>query len=274
VRQGTDPAAAAPGTVSRQPMLPSRAMREVVVLLPVFNEGARLEHLLDGLEAALAGRPHRIIAVDDGSRDGTAEILRRRAEALPLVTLTHPLNAGLAQTLYDGLHWVVEHAGDDDVVVTMDADDTHDPAYIAPLLAKLEDGYDVVGTSRFQPGGGSEGVPRHRQALGRAGSIVMQLALPIPGVREFSCCYRAIRVGALRRAAERFGDELIALRQWGFVCTAELLWKLHAAGARCSEIPFVLHYDRKQSESRMRALRTLAGYAALAWHSRVVRHRR
>ena len=249
-------------------------MREVVILLPVFNEAARLGQLLDGLHTALAGQPHRIVAVDDGSRDATPDILRQRGATLPLVSLTHPVNAGLAETLYDGLRWVVERGADEDVVVTMDADDTHDPSYIAPLLARIDEGYDVVGTSRFQPRGGSAGVPRHRQVLGRAGSLLMQRAMPIPGVLEFSCCYRAMRVGALRRAVELFGADLIALRQWGFVCTAELLWKLHLAGARCSEIPFVLRYDRKESESRMRPLRTLAGYGVLAWHGRVAAPRR
>lgn len=249
-------------------------MREVLVVLPIFNEAARLGPLLDALHQALRDRPHRIVAVDDGSRDATAEILRRRAATLPLVTLTHAQNAGLAQTLYDGLHWVAQNAADDDVAVTMDADDTHDPAYIDALLARIDDGFDVVGTSRFQPGGGSAGVPRHRQLLGRGGSLVLQVATGIPGVREFSCCYRAIRVGALRRALDHFGRDLIALRRWGFVCTAELLWKLHLSGARCSEVPFVLRYDRKQSESRMRSLRTLAGYGVLVWQNRTTQRSR
>ncbi len=241
-------------------------MREVVVVLPVFNEAARLGQLLDGLVAALQGQRFLIVAVDDGSRDATPDILRARSATLPLVALTHRVNRGLAETLYDGLRWVVAHSGDDDVVVTMDADDTHDPSYLAPLLAKLDEGYDVVGTSRFQPGGGAVGVPRYRQVIGRAGSVVLQRLMPIPGVREFSCCYRVMRASALRRAVELFGDDLIELRGWGFVCTAELLWKLHLAGARCAEIPFVLRYDRKESESGMRTLRTLAGYAVLGWN--------
>jgi len=245
-----------------------RPRREVIVVLPIFNEAARLDQLLDRLEVALHGQPHRIVAVDDGSADATPAILRARADALPLITLRHAANMGLAQTLDDGLRWAADSGRDDDVAVTMDADDTHDPVYIAAMLAKLDEGYDVVGTSRFQPGGDSVGVPLRRQFFGRAGSTVLRAALPIPGVREFSCCYRAIRIGTLKRALELFGADLIALRRWGFVCTAELLWKLHLAGARCAEIPFVLRYDLKESTSRMRLLRTVAGYVALVWHYR------
>lgn len=242
-------------------------MSTVVVVLPAYNEASRLKTLLDRICGALHDRPYRIVVVDDGSRDDTAAILAQERQHLPLEVITHPVNCGLAQTLYDGLHWAVEHCAENDVVVTMDADDTHDPAYIAAMLAKIEAGCDLVIASRFQPGAAVVGVPLHRRLFSFGVLLLLRLFMPIPGVRDYACGYRAVRVGVLARAFERFGERLFELRRWGFICTAELLWKLRVVGARCGEVPFALRYDLKESTSRMRAVRTIGGYGLLVWKS-------
>ncbi len=241
---------------------------EIIVALPAYNEAARLEQLLDRIQAQLSGRPYRIVVVDDGSQDGTAEILQRRSQDLPLVVVTHAVNAGLAQTLFDAMLWVAKNCKDDDVVITMDADDTHDPKYIDALLARIGEGNDVVIASRFQPGAEVHGVPWHRQVYSWGVLVLLRTLLPIAGVRDYACGYRAVRAQTIRAAVERYGDRLFELRQWGFICTAELLCKLHSVGARCAEIPFALRYDLKESVSRMRAGRTIAGYGLLIWNSR------
>jgi dolichol-phosphate mannosyltransferase len=241
----------------------------VVVLLPVYNEASRLDRLLERVRGALASRSYRVVAVDDGSEDSSPVILDRWSHEIPLAVVTHPRNMGLAQTLMDGLQWVAEHCADDDVIITMDADDTHDPAYIAPMLEKLGRGYDVVIASRFQPGAAVQGVPWHRQGLSYGVLVVLRVLMPIPGVRDYACGYRAIRAALIRKAVRQFGEKLLQFRQWGFICTAELLWRLHLVGARCAEVPFELRYDLKESTSRMRVLRTIAGYGLLIWNSRV-----
>ena len=247
-------------------------MSEVVVILPAYNEASRLEALLDRIRAAMGEQPYRIVAVDDGSRDATAAILQRRSSDLPIVTITHAVNRGLAETLFDGLRWVADHCGDDDVAIMMDADDTHDPRYIAELVAKIRVGYDVVIASRFR-GITVVGVPAHRRLFSYAVFVLLRVLMPIPGVRDYACGYRAVRARLVRQAVQHFGEQLLELRQWGFICTAELLWKLSTLGARCTEVPFELRYDLKESPSRMRALRTIAGYGLLAWKSRSVRAR-
>jgi dolichol-phosphate mannosyltransferase len=243
-------------------------MSALLVALPVYNEASRLEALLDRIQQALGGHAYQIVAVDDGSRDASAAILARRSADVPIVVLTHAANRGLAETLYDGLRWAAEHGDDGDVVVTMDADDTHDPAYIPALAEKIREGYDVVIASRFQPDSVVVGVPPRRRLLSYGVFAVLRLLMPIAGVRDYACGYRAMRLGLVRQAIREFGERLFELRQWGFICTAELLWKLNTLGARCAEIPFVLRYDLKQSASRMRSLRTIAGYALLVWQSR------
>jgi dolichol-phosphate mannosyltransferase len=241
----------------------SATQRHFIFVLPAFNEGARLEQLLDRIRDAMQGRPYKIVAVDDGSKDETPRILERRKGDLPLEVVTHEVNRGLAQTLYDGLAWVAKNAGEEDVAITMDADDTHDPVYAPAMVDQLDQGYDVVIASRFQPGSQVVGVPAHRLLYSAGVRLLLQLLLPMENVRDYACGYRAVRTSIIRRALNEFGEDLIELRDWGFICTAEVLWKLHLAGARCSEIPFTLRYDMKESVSRMRTMRTVTGYALL-----------
>jgi dolichol-phosphate mannosyltransferase len=243
-------------------------MNRIVVMLPAYNEASRLEGLLDRVRHALSGSEYQVVVVDDGSRDATPGILSRRSGDLPMVVITHAVNCGLAQTLHDGLQWAAQHCADDEVVVTMDADDTHDPAYIPAMAARIQQGYDVVIASRFQPGSKVVGVPPHRHLFSFGVLVLLRLLTPIPGVRDFACGYRAVRASVLKRAVQAYGDQLFELRQWGFICTAELLCKLSAVGARCTEIPFTLRYDLKESTSRMRVGRTIAGYGLLIWKSR------
>jgi dolichol-phosphate mannosyltransferase len=153
-------------------------MRTVIVVLPVYNEASRLKTLLDRIGDALGDQAYRIIAVDDGSRDGGDAILAQECQHLPLQIVTHVVNRGLAQTLYDGLRCAVEQCGEDDVVVTMDADDTHDPAYIRPMLAKIEQGCDVVIASRFQSGAAVVGVPAHRRLFSIGVMLLLRLLTP------------------------------------------------------------------------------------------------
>jgi dolichol-phosphate mannosyltransferase len=240
-------------------------MSTIFVALPVYNEASRLQTLLERVRATLDGRAYRIVAVDDGSRDGSGAILAQERERLPLEIITHPVNRGLAETLYDGLRWVADHSADEDVVVTLDADDTHDPAYIIPMLAQMEEGCDVVIASRFQPGAAVVGVPLHRRLFSFGVFWLLRVCMPIPGVRDYAVGYRAIRARVLKAAFARFGERLFELRQWGFICTAELLWKLRVVGARCGEVPFDLRYDLKESVSRMRTGRTISGYGLLVW---------
>lgn len=240
--------------------------RAAIFLLPIYDEAALLEVLLGRIRDARLPSPWRarVLAVDDGSGDGSAAILARPRAELDVVVLTHERNLGLAQTLYDGLAWIARQARDDDAVILMDADDTHDPADAAGMLSEIDRGHDLVLASRFHAGASTTGVAAHRRAYGGIANALLRATLAVPAVTDYGCGFRAVRAAVVRRAVSALGERLLELRPWGFICTAELLWKLSLFEPRIAEVPLHLRYDRKQSASKMPSLRTMAGYAVLA----------
>jgi dolichol-phosphate mannosyltransferase len=146
--------------------------------------------------------------------------------------------------------------GDDDIVVTMDADDTHAPGLISRMTMLIEEGNDVVVASRYAPGGRVLGVPLSRRVLSRGASLLFRVVYPVRGVRDYTCGYRAYRAGLLREAFARWGDEFISAP--GFSCMVDILLKLHRLRAVVTEAPLVLRYDRKPGKSKMDVRRTMA----------------
>ena len=236
------------------------------IVLPAFNEEASLPQLLPRIDASLRahGEPFRIVVVDDGSRDGTADILAGLAGRLPLDVITHSINRGLGETERDGFEYVAARCDPDDVIVRVEGDDTHDPEYVFSLVAKLREGCDVVNTSRFQPTGGQLGVDPYRAFISRSANLFMKLVFAIPNVRDFSCGYRAYRGRVIRDSVRIFGNNFIQLRGLGFTSTLEMIVKLHLLGCRFAEVPFVLRYDQKRSPSKMVGSITTLGYLIMA----------
>jgi len=241
-------------------------MRKIWILLPAFNEEDALPVLLPQLDCALRdrGADYRMVVVDDGSTDRTASILATLSETLPIDVVRHPMNRGLGETERDAFEFVSAHSDRHDVVVRVEGDNTHGPEYVFALLDKLDEGYDVVNTSRFQPGGGQLGVNAYRAFVSRAANVFMKVVFWIPNVRDYSCGFRAYRAGAIQDAIEVFGNDFIQLKGLGFTSTLEMLVKLNCLGCRFAEVPFVLRYDLKASSSKMVGSVTALGYLTMA----------
>jgi len=238
---------------------PDREPR-VLVVLPAYNEAESLPPLLArfaGSAAAVA--THRIVVVDDGSTDKTAAIARSASGRLPVSVIRHAQNRGLGAALRTGLMAAV---GDSDIVITMDADDSHDPATIPLLVNRLLEGYDIVIASRFEDGGMEVGVAAHRRLLSHSASAILGAVAGVDGARDYSCGFRAYRSSFLHRLIREVGEENL-VRETGFACMVEVLLKASAHGARIAEVPLVLRYDRKQSASKIRVVRTIVRYAVV-----------
>ena len=237
----------------------------IVVLLPAYNEEQSLPLLLPKIATSLDARQwtYRILVGDDGSRDRTPQLLAEFARTLPLEVVTHKINRGLGETSRDLFERAAETCAPDDIIVRMDCDDTHEPEFIPEMIDKLNQGYDVVIASRFQPGGGQKGVDAYRGFISWGANVFMKLVIPIKGVREYSCGFRVYRAAIIQNAIQLYGNNFIQLKGLGFTCTLEKLVKLKLLGARFAEKPFMLRYDQKQSDSKMVSSITALGYLVM-----------
>lgn len=232
-------------------------MKQLTVVLPVFNEEDNLVRLLQRIERAFIGASFdpTVVVVDDGSTDRSAEVALSATSQLPITLIRHEKNMGLGAAMRTGLRAV---ATPDNIVVTMDADDSHDPALIPAMVEKLNQGHDVVIASRFQEDSQVIGVSAYRRFLTLVASTLLRIVFPIENVRDYSCGYRAYRGSVLLKLQQGYGLDII--RENGFACMLELLLKLRRIGARAAEVPMTLHYERKMGASKMRVARTVLRY--------------
>ncbi len=245
------------------------------VIFPAYNEERVIRPTLLALREAFRNRdePYLAVLVDDGSSDRTvAEAERAVAEcggALPLRVLSHQVNQGLGAGLRTGIYWCLDQAGENDVIVTLDADNTHPPALIPKLVDRLREGFDLVIASRYRTGSEVHGVPGHRRALSDLGRLVFQGLYPIRGVRDYTCCFRAYRVPMLRKARRVYGEELCTAR--GFEAVMDLLLRLGPLDPKVAEIGFVLDYGERVGQSKMKVLETIRSTIMLLAKRRIER---
>ena len=145
----------------------------------------------------------------------------------------------------------------------MDADLTHDPSYIPQLLKAIESGSDIAVASRFAAGGSEKGTPKNRRWISNFANYVFRTFFPIKGVREYTCGFRAYKIDTIRQALNFYGNDFLQLRGLGFCCTVEKLVKLNLLGAKITEVPFTLRYDKKRGDSKMSFNVTTFGYLVM-----------
>lgn len=229
------------------------------VVLPAYNEGPNIAPLLRNLKTAMrnAGLPdYQVLVVNDGSTDDTRAVVEGLKGELPVTVMDNESNQGLAETLKRGLVRAAEISADDDIIVTMDADNSHTPALIRRMVVAIQEGNDVVIASRYRYGARVRGVPPHRLMLSSGASWLFRVLFPIDGVRDFTCGYRAYRAGLLKRAFADLGPSAIISEQ-GFSCMVDILLKIREYDPIITEVPLILRYDQKQGASKMKVFKTV-----------------
>ena len=235
-------------------------------VIPLYNEAGNVDALIAQVRERLEalGEPYRVLAVDDGSTDGTADRCRQAAAAgAPLEVVAHPENRGPGAAFRTGFLEVLARAGAGDLVVTMEGDQTSDPRVLPRMIRRArEEDDEIVLASCYLYGGGIRGTNLHRIGLSHVANGLMKKALGLSGLATLSSFYRVYQVTALQAMHRRGGDAFITTR--GFECMVEVLYRAAQLKLRISEVPMVLDGSRRVGKSKMRVLRTSLAYLRLA----------
>ncbi|GBC86272.1 Polyprenol monophosphomannose synthase [bacterium HR12] len=230
----------------RPSRVPAEALPDrprILVVLPTYEERETIGDVLDGLLALPQGV--EVLVVDDGSPDGTGEVVRARAAGEPRVRLLErPAKAGLASAYLDG--FAVALRDGYDVIVEMDADLSHRPEDLPGLLEAVGRAHLVIG-SRYVPGGGVTNWSRARLLLSRAGNLYARLMLGLP-VHDATSGFRAFRRSALERVLRR------PLRSDGYAFQVELAYRAWREGFQVTETPITFReraYGRSKISRRI-----------------------
>ncbi|MBW7907884.1 MAG: glycosyltransferase family 2 protein [Kiritimatiellae bacterium] len=246
----------------------------IYVLLPAYNEEKGLQEVLPVLERLREklDAPLRVVVVNDGSRDRTAEVARSFQNRLDLHLIDFPKNQGVGEVFRQGFRFVVSdsQAPNDDICIVLDSDNTQDPALIPIMIEKIRGGSDLVIASRFEAGGKMIGCPWPRQLLSYGVGTLLKVFVGLRGVKDYSTFYRAHRVRILAEGFARYGDGLLAGK--GFAVMGGMLIRLSNITDRMTEVPLVLRYDLKGGSSGIKLWKTIRGYIELIAES--VRTRR
>lgn len=230
----------------------------IYILLPAYNEGKALEPLLKRIKTGMENRSfnYQVIAYNDGSTDNTLDILKQNKHGIPLKIIGKEQNEGLGFAFFSLIREVIKLSfNEEDIAIVLDSDNTHNPEHIYQMVNKIRDGFDVAIASRYLRDSRIIGVTKLRQILSIGASWMMRILFPIKGVKDYTCGYRAYSVECLRKAFEKFGNDLI--EEKGFACMAELLIKLRSLRILAAEVPLILRYDQKEGESKMEVVKTI-----------------
>lgn len=227
-------------------------MKKAIVIVPTYNERENIRKLIPILMeifGKIKNYSMGILVVDDTSPDKTYELVRDFQKKFPNVhLLLNGQKVGLGGAYLKGMAEAFDHLGAE-VVLEFDADLSHDPQKIPELLAKIDQGYDLVLGSRYIKGGG---IPQnwgiHRKFLSVIGNLIIMLVLTDFRIRDWTGGFRALTKKVYHSVAPMLKSE----RFFGYTFQIGFLYQAVQLGFKVTEVPF--HFvDRTIGESKMGA---------------------
>jgi dolichol-phosphate mannosyltransferase len=231
----------------------------VWVILPTYNEAENLERIVGAVLEQLPDS-RRVLIVDDNSPDGTGKIADRLAGSEDSVAVLHrQRKEGLGPAYLAGFRVALD--GGAERIIEMDADFSHDPAFL-PRLIEATEGADLAIGSRYVPGGGITEWGPMRRFISRGGSAYARAALGLP-IRDLTGGFKCFR----RIVLETIDLDTIEAR--GYAFQVETTYRAIKSGFRVVEVPIVFK-DRADGTSKM----SRAIVAEAMWRVPAMRFRR
>lgn len=215
---------------------------EKLVIIPTYNEKENISGIVSAILAL--NNNYHVLVIDDGSPDGTAEIVRQMQAMHPLELFLEERKgkSGLGTAYIHGFKWALER--NYRYIFEMDADFSHNPADLERLYLACHSGAaDVAIGSRYVKGGGTVNWPRNRIWLSKGGSLYTRIItlMPVKDTTAGFMCYKREVLDAMNL------DELHFL---GYAFQIEMKYAAWKLGFKIIEVPIIFE-DRKHGTSKM-----------------------
>lgn len=210
-----------------------------IIAVPTYNERENITQLVRDIQRVAPSAD--ILIIDDNSPDGTGQIADDMAARDQSIHVLHrPGKLGLGTAYIAGFRYAIEQGYD--LVFEMDADFSHNPAYL-PQFLELAQHADLVIGSRYIKGGGTPNWAPLRKFISGGGNTFARAVLGIP-VHDCTGGYRCFRTAALRTL------NLGAIRAQGYAFQVEMAYNFWKSGFRIRETPIIFE-DRRVGKSKM-----------------------
>jgi hypothetical protein len=234
----------------------------IYVCVPVHNEAKTAGLVLWKVRQVFTAfqREYQLLVCDDGSTDGTGEVLGRYDRVLPMTVLSHRERIGYSRSVEELLRLALQRTDRPkrDCAITLPADFVYSPEAMDDMVKRIESGADLVAAEEVA----SVGMPSRAQRWARRWTPRL---LRVRGVRDTVSGFMALRLITLRQALRQEGDKPQALLQTdGWCANAELLARLVPHARRVETLPVTGRYDLRQRPSRVRPWHALVD----AWRAR------
>jgi dolichol-phosphate mannosyltransferase len=233
----------------RRPGAAGERATALSIIVPTLNERDNVGELVDRLDRCLAGLPWEIVFVDDDSRDGTVEALRRLTRSDPRVRMLQRIGRrGLASAVVEGVL-----ATSSPVIAVLDCDLQHDETVLPGMFQRLlATNCDVVVASRYMECGGVGDWTKQRLLISRAATRLAGLLLPSELTDPMSGFFM------IRRSA--FDEVVRRLSNQGYKILLDILLSAQPA-LRVEEVPYTFR-SRRSGESKLDSI-VILDYLAL-----------
>ena len=222
-----------------------------VIIIPTYNEKENVQKLIRQIKKEETGIKKwdiQILIVDGNSPDGTANFVKKLSKRQKnLHLLLETKKRGLGAAYLSGMKQAFGKMKAD-VVITMDADLSHNPSYLPKFLKMVEEGYDFVVGSRYIRGGSiPQNWPRHRKFLSIFGNLITQLLLSSQAIEDWTTGYRAIKAQVYNKVFPLMEKDAASK---GYTFNISFAYHTIESGFKAGQVP--IHFvDRTAGESKL-----------------------